>query len=106
MSFFSKLFGSKPADESGGSQRGDPVPYEGLTICAAPERAGDQWRLAGVIIKQGAGEDGGDLERSFLRADTFAAREEAEAQAIRKGQQIIDEQGERLFADGAPTGRA
>ena len=100
--FFSKIFGGGGKD-GGGPKRGDPVPYEGLTIQAAPEPAGDQWRLAGVIVK--SGEDG-DLERSFMRADTFPSREEAESFAIRKGKQIIDEQGDRLFADGAPTGRA
>ena len=106
-SFFSRLLGGlsgKPAeDKSGPSERGEPVSYEGLQIRAAPESAGGQWRLSGVIIK--AGEDG-DLERTFLRADTFASREEAESFTIRKGKQIIDEQGDRLFADGAPSGRA
>ena len=98
-SFFSKLFGGG----GGAAKRGGPVRYEGLTIQAAPEPAGDQWRLAGVISKQGGD---GTLERGFMRADTFPSREEAEASAIRKGKQIIDEQGEMLFADGEPTGRA
>ena len=103
-SFFSRLFGGGSEEsESGAATRGDPVNYEGLVIQAAPERAGDQWRLAGVIIKPG---DDGPLERSFLRADTFTSRDEAETYAIRKGKQIIDEQGARLFQDGEPTGRA
>ncbi len=106
-SFFSRLFGGlsgKPAGgEAGPADRGDPVAYEGLVIRAAPEQAGGQWRLAGVIIKPG---DDGDLERTFLRADTFTSREEAESFAIRKGKQIIDEQGARLFADGKESGRA
>jgi hypothetical protein len=106
-SFLSKLFGGgKSSDGGGAPQRGEAVPYEGFLIHAAPERAGDQWRLAGVIVKQGAGEAGGDLERVFVRADNFASRDECESYAIRKGKQIIDEQGDRLFADGAPTGRA
>jgi hypothetical protein len=36
----------------------------------------------------------------------FTSREEAKEFGVRKGKQIIDEQGDRLFADGAPTGRA
>ena len=96
-SFFSKFFGG-----GGAAKRGGPVPYQGLTIQAVPEPAGDRWRLAGVISKQGGD---GTLERSFMRADTFPSREEAESFAIRKGKQIIDEQGEKLFADGAPSGR-
>lgn len=102
-SFLSKLFGGGGDGDPGTPQKGEPVSYEGLVIRAAPEKAGDQWRLAGVIIKSG---DEGDLERFFLRADTFPSREEAESFAIRKGKQIIDEQGERLFADGKETGRA
>ena len=102
-SFFSKILGGGSADKDEVAERGDPVSYEGLTIRAAPERAGDQWRLVGVIIKQD-GERA--LERVYLRADTFPTREEAESFAIRKGKQIIDEQGDKLFADGAASGRA
>lgn len=83
-------------------QRGDPVTYEGLVLYAAPTQEGNQWRLSGVIVKQG---DDGDLERTFTRADTFAIREETESFAIRKGKQIIDEQGSKLFADGEAQGR-
>ena len=77
--------------------------YEGLIIRAAPEPAGDQWRVVGVIIKQG---DEGDLERTFRRADTFSTREETETFAILKGKQIIDGRGSSLFADGEESGRA
>jgi hypothetical protein len=104
-SFLSKLFGGGSGDgseRSAPAARGKPVEYQGLHICAAPEPAGKQWRLAGVIVKES-----GDttLERSFMRADTFSSREEAESFSIRKGQQIIDEQGSRLFASGEATGR-
>lgn len=103
-SFFSKLFGGGSGDsDSGGAATGESVEYSGLTIRAAPERAGGQWRLAGVIVKSGPD---GDLERAFLRSDVFSSREDAEAFAITKGKQIIDERGDELFADGAPTGRA
>ncbi len=102
-SFFSKLFGGSSSKSASGPKRSDPVSYNDLTIQAAPEEAGDQWRLAGFIIKQA---DDGPLERKFLRADTFPSRDEAIEYAVRKGKQIIDEQGARLFADGEPTGRA
>lgn len=100
MSILSRIFGG---GGDGGGKAAEPVAYEGLLIRAAPQRAGDRWQLAGVIVKQ---TDAGELERTFLRADTFTSREEAEDIAIRKGKQIIDEQGARLFADGEPTGRA
>jgi len=103
-SFFSRLFGggSKPSGGPGGD-RGDPVEYQGLIIRATPERAGGQWRLAGVIIKP---TEDGDLERSFLRSDVFSSRDDAESFAVTKAKQIIDERGQSLFADGAKTGRA
>lgn len=102
-SFLSKLFGGGSSKGSGGAKRSDPVSYNDLTIEAAPEEAGDQWRLAGFIIKQ---TDDGPLERKVLRADTFPTRDEAIEYTIRKAKQVIDEQGARLFADGEPTGRA
>ena len=36
-------------------------------------------------------------EHRFIRADRFASVDDAVDVAIRKGQQMIDEQGERLF---------
>ncbi|WP_425406033.1 HlyU family transcriptional regulator [Hwanghaeella sp.] len=110
-SFFSKLFGGgKPeANDDSPAARGETVTYKEFSIAASPMRDGDQWRLCGVILKAVPGTDGQDdvqLERTFIRADLYTSREEAETFAVRKGQQIIDEQGDRLFADGAPTGRA
>ncbi|MCP5080213.1 MAG: transcriptional activator HlyU [Alphaproteobacteria bacterium] len=102
-SFLSKLFGGSSGKGTSGPKRSDPVSYNDLVIQAAPEEAGDQWRLAGFIIKQS---DDGPLERKFLRADTFPSHDEAIEYSVRKAKQIIDEQGARLFADGEPTGRA
>ena len=104
MSIFSKLFGGGAPKEPESPKREDPVEHEGLMIIAAPEKAdGGQWRLAGYIQKN---TENGEMERFFLRADTFPSRQEAIDFAHRKGRQIIDQQGDRLFADGAPTGRA
>jgi len=103
-SFLSRLFGrSSEAAKPEPAPRAGPVAYKDLLIQAAPEPAGGQWRVAGVIVKRG---EDGDLERVFQRADTFASREEAEAFAVTKARQIIDERGEGLFADGAASGRA
>ena len=101
-SFFSKLFGGGAADAAG-PKLGEPEAYKGLILRAAPEPEGAQFRLAGVIIKE-TGD--GDLERHFVRADLFTDPDEAIDFALRKGRQIIDEQGDRLFADGEKTGRA
>ncbi len=101
-SFFSKLFGGAGA-KAVVPEKSDPVSYEGLTLQAAPQPEGSQWRLAGVITQE---TESGLLERHYVRADLFTSRDEAEDFSIRKGKQIIDEQGLRLFADGKPTGRA
>ena len=84
-------------------QRGEPITYEGLSICPAPIKEGSQWRLSGIIIKHG---DEVDLERVFTRADTFNTQAEAESFSVNKGKQIIDEQGLKLFKSGEEYGRA
>lgn len=102
-SFFSKLFGGGSSGNDAGPKLGDPVVHEGLIIRTAPEPEGSQFRLAGLIIKE---TDEGNLERKFVRADVFTSYDEAVDFTLRKGKQIIDEQGQRLFADGEPTGRS
>ncbi|NQW01048.1 MAG: transcriptional activator HlyU [Rhodospirillales bacterium] len=102
-SFFSKLFGGGSAADRATPEPGDPVVHAGLVIRAAPEPEGSQFRLAGLIIKE---TDTGPLQRHFVRADVFADHAEAVDFTIRKGRQIIDEQGDRLFADGQSSGRA
>jgi hypothetical protein len=102
-SFFSKLFGGGAAKADDTPVCGDPVSYKDLTILPASVQAEGQWRLAGIIVKIS---DGEELRRNYLRADLFASKTEADEFAVRKGRQIIDEQGERLFADGGKEGRA
>ncbi|WP_085908585.1 HlyU family transcriptional regulator [Kiloniella majae] len=107
MSFFSKLFGFSSSDKKEAEPKEEPVLYEGFAIVAAPDKADSgQWRLSGYIKKLSDNPDEPDMERFFLRADTFPTREEAVTFIYRKGRQIIDEQGKRLFANGEPTGRA
>ena len=44
---------------------------------------------------------GGELkEHSFVRAETHPSRDQAIEFSIAKAQQIIDEQGERMFRSG------
>ena len=100
------LKGFTGQSDSGGkrpAERGEAVEYQGLVIRPAPEREGQQWRIAGVIIKKG---EDVDQERTFTRADTVASREDAETLSVRKAKQIIDERGSDLFGDGNAKGRA
>lgn len=103
-SIFSKLFGGGASKEPAKPTREDPVSYEGYSIISAPEKTQEgQWRLSGFIVKEVGGVS---MERMLVRVDSFMSREEAVKYTEQKAKQVIDQQGGRLFADGAPTGRA
>ena len=92
MSFLKSLFGGgKPKAETPAKS----VEHKGFIIRATPYSDGGQFQTCGVVAKE---IDGVIKEHRFIRADRFASREEAEDFALRKGRQIVDEQGERLFS--------
>ncbi len=94
-SLMRKLSGAARAgDDVGGGKRGRPQEYNGFVIQVAPIQDGSQWLTAGVISKK-IGEE--QKEHQFIRADTHASREDAEAFSLTKARLIIDEQGDRLF---------
>ena len=70
------------------------VEYKGYRITPAPERQASGWNTAGLIAK--TFEDG-VKEHRFIRVDTHSSKDDAIAFSITKAQQIIDEQGDRLF---------
>jgi hypothetical protein len=93
MSFLKKLFGG------GGAKPAAPpktAEHKGFVIAAAPYKEAGQYQTAGVISKEVGGVR---KEHRFIRADRFAALEDAANHALVKGRQIVDEQGERMFAD-------
>ena len=96
MSFWKNLFGG------GSSAEPAPAPgeeYKGFTIRATPASVGSEYQLCGVIEK----EIGGELKSyKFVRADRMNSRDEAANFALAKGRQIIDEQGEAVFAQSWP----
>ena len=98
MGFFSKLFGRADSEAAADAGAGEAsTDYNGYTIRPAPRRQGSAWLLAGVISKEFPD---GPREHAFVRADTFAARDEAVTFAISKAKQIIDERGDRIFDAG------
>ena len=103
VSFLKKLFGGSGPDNGAPAERGEPVEHQGFRVQPAPEPEGGQWRLAGYIL---SGSEDDLKEQKFIRADLFSSRDEASEFAIRKGKQIIDEQGHRLFADDEKSGSA
>ncbi|MEE9321994.1 MAG: HlyU family transcriptional regulator [Granulosicoccus sp.] len=92
-SLFGKLFGSGNSAEPA-STAGDPVDYIGFTITPAPIAEGGQYRTAGTISREQAGEL---LEVQFIRADVSSDLQAALDHSIKKGRQIIDEQGESVL---------
>jgi hypothetical protein len=96
-SLFGGLFGRKEAaGEAPAAEAASE--YKGYAIRPAPRKQGANWLLAGTIAKQFPE---GLKEHHFVRADTFASRDEAVAFAVTKARQIIDEQGDRIFGEGA-----
>ena len=75
--------------------RAEPVEYKGFRIRPAPYKAASGYQTAGVIEKDFPD---GPKEHSFVRAETHPSAEEAAGFAIAKAKQIIDQQGERIFA--------
>ncbi len=93
MSILKRLFGG------GSSTTAEPavaaeIEHRGFIIRATPFKEGGQFQTCGVVSK----EIGGVLkEHKFIRADRFAALEDAVSVSLSKGRQLIDEQGEGMF---------
>ncbi|AMM83978.1 HlyU family transcriptional regulator [Martelella sp. AD-3] len=99
-SFFSKL-GSLFSGGAGGGQENEQavksIVHEDCIIFAEPVKEGAQYRLQGRIEKE-VGEE--TLVRTFIRADLFASQDEAIEWSLKKGKQIVDQNGRSLFSDG------
>jgi hypothetical protein len=95
MPFWSRLFGSKPAEADGpGSSPAGGEDYKGFRITPAPIREAGGFRVAARIEREIAGVT---RRHELQRADVASTRDEAVALSLRKARQVIDEQGERLF---------
>lgn len=97
MSFLKRLFGG--GSEAGGGEAAEgkvlkEVEHKGFLVRATPFKQDGQFQTCGVVSK----EIGGQIkEHRFVRADRFAGADDAVDVSIRKGIQLVDEQGERLF---------
>ena len=93
MSFLSSLFGKlAPAPTE---KAAEPVEYKGFIIRAAPFKGEGQYQTAGTIERE---IDGVRKEHRFIRADAFASFDDAVTFTLGKARQMIDLQGDRLFA--------
>jgi len=94
MSFLKKLFGGGSSSEAAPAKPNRTLEYNGFLIAATPYKEGGQWQTCGTVTKTVNGEA---KEHRFIRADRFADEEAAADHAIMKGQQIVDQLGERVF---------
>jgi hypothetical protein len=95
MSFLKRLFGGGGAGDAPASAAPvKQVEHNGFTISATPFKEGGQYQTCGVISKEVGGEV---KEHRFIRADRFAGLDDAAEISIKKGIQLVEEQGERLF---------
>jgi hypothetical protein len=90
MSFWSALFGSRAAP----AKAADPVEYKGFTIRAAPYKNNGNYQTAGTIEREIGGVR---KEHRFIRADAYAAYDDAVTFTVNKARQIIDLQGDKIF---------
>jgi hypothetical protein len=94
MSFLKKLFGGGSSSGASADKTGPATKYRGYRILPAPMQVGGQYQTAGFIEKDF---EGGSKRYRFVRVDKHSSKEDAEALIVIKGQQIIDEQGDRIF---------
>jgi hypothetical protein len=86
----------------GGDAPGEATPaagaveYHGYRITPAPQRQASGWNTAGMITKEFPD---GVKEHRFIRVDTHSSKDDAVSFSVTKAQQIIDEQGDRIFRD-------
>jgi hypothetical protein len=91
-SILARLFGGGGGSDDAAT--GPSVEYNGYTIRAAPYANKGQYQTAGFIEKEIGGET---KQHRFVRADLHASREQAIEFSLLKAQQIVDEQGDRIF---------
>ncbi len=68
--------------------------HNGYKIEARPYADGGQYQVAGTVSKMVNGEK---KEHRFVRADRFGSLEDAAEVALRKGAQLVDQQGDKIF---------
>lgn len=96
MSFLKRLFGGGGSSEpEAPAKPAKEIEHKGFTVAATPYKADGQYQTCGVISKE---IDGVVKEHRFIRADRFAGLDDAVDITLKKGVQLIDEQGERLFS--------
>ena len=92
MSLLSRLFGGRKDQAAPKAETaGKTEDHKGFAITPTPIAEGGQFRVAARIEKDGH-------VHELVRADTLASLEQATTISVAKARQMIDEQGDRIFA--------
>jgi hypothetical protein len=94
MGWLASLKGLFGGGDSAAGAAGETVEYKGYQIRPKPQRTSGGWNTAGVISKTFPD---GTKSHGFIRVDTHSRQDDAIAFSVTKAQQIIDEQGDRIF---------
>jgi hypothetical protein len=96
MSFLKRLFGGgdKVADASAPAVARQ-VEHKGFLVSATPYKADGQYQTCGIVSKEIGGVQ---KEHKFIRADRFASLDDAVEVSLKKGIQLVDEQGDKVFS--------
>ncbi len=89
MSFFAKLFGSKPS-----AKQPEGVEYKDCMIFMALESGDGGYRVGARIEKVIEGETKSHM---MIRADRINSVEEAEQVSLNKAKMLIDQMGDKIF---------
>jgi hypothetical protein len=91
---WSRLTAAGAAPEAG-APAAAAIEYKGYRIQPTPYKTNGLYQTSGIIEKD---VPEGKKTHRFVRADTHHSKEDAIAFAISKAKQIIDLQGDRIFA--------
>jgi hypothetical protein len=102
MSLFKSLFGNLFSGTGGAAPPkaaaapDKSIEHKGFTVSAAPFEQDGRYQTAGTIEKD---VDGVRKQHRFIRADSHPSMDQAVEFSIQKGCQIVDQMGERVFAE-------
>lgn len=95
MGFLSSLFGGDKSTASKEPKVLAEAEYAGFHIQALEMRVGSEYQLCGQISYE---IDGETHVHHLIRADRLSTEQAAADAAIAKAKQVIDEQGQSIFA--------
>lgn len=82
-------------EAAGAPAKGETVEYKGYSITPTPISEGGQYRVSGIIEKEGQPE----LKHTFIRSDLVSGKDEACSFTLVKAKLIIDQLGDGLFKE-------